>query len=107
MGCLRGVHCLNISLGVQSFVPSRSLDPTEGAQGALACALHVGLGAGRVRPYVGARIGTCFACLPRYDAEFRRRLLGPRDFSLPLARVTAHASGRLCTDSIYTEYTGI
>jgi len=35
MGCLRGVHCLNISLGVQSFVPSRSLGPTEGAQDAL------------------------------------------------------------------------
>ena len=26
----------------------------------------------------------------RYDAEFRGRLLGPRDFSLPLAGVTAH-----------------
>ena len=27
----------------------------------------------------------------RYDAEFRGRFLGPRDFSLPLAGVTAHA----------------
>ena len=40
--------------------------------------------------YVGARFGTCFACLPRYVAQFRGRLLGPRDFSLPLAGVTAH-----------------
>ena len=35
--------------------------------------------------YVGARFGTCFAWLPRSDAEFRGRLLGPGDFSLPLA----------------------
>eukprot|EP00966_Prymnesium_polylepis_P074075 1719045-Prymnesium_polylepis.1 len=26
----------------------------------------------------------------RYDVEFRSRLLGPRDFCLPLAGVTAH-----------------
>eukprot|EP00966_Prymnesium_polylepis_P064234 1489069-Prymnesium_polylepis.1 len=32
-----------------------------------------------------------FLCVPaRYDAEFRGRFLGPRDFSLPLAGVTAH-----------------
>jgi hypothetical protein len=32
-----------------------------------------------------------FLCVPaRYDGEFIGRLLGPRDFSLPLAGVTAH-----------------
>eukprot|EP00966_Prymnesium_polylepis_P261714 6045875-Prymnesium_polylepis.2 len=45
--------------------------------------------------YVGARFGTCFAYLPRYDAEFRGRLLGPRDFSLSLKPVRGHSGGRL------------
>eukprot|EP00966_Prymnesium_polylepis_P039244 910711-Prymnesium_polylepis.1 len=35
---------------------------------------------------VGTRFGTCFSCPPaaRYGAQFRGRLLAPRDFSLPL-----------------------
>eukprot|EP00966_Prymnesium_polylepis_P305185 7052552-Prymnesium_polylepis.1 len=47
-------------------------------------------GVDNVSSYVGARFGTCFACPPRHDAQFRGRLLGPRDLSLPLAGVTAH-----------------
>eukprot|EP00966_Prymnesium_polylepis_P097349 2255167-Prymnesium_polylepis.1 len=41
---------------------------------------------------VGARFGTCIPCPPGMTLSSRHkgRFLGPRDFSLPLAGVTAH-----------------
>eukprot|EP00966_Prymnesium_polylepis_P017111 394604-Prymnesium_polylepis.1 len=40
--------------------------------------------------YVGARFGTLPFVPAQYGAQFRDRLLGPRDFSLPLTGATAH-----------------